>query len=87
MAQYAQDFLKAVAVGRPPNIVKLFPNSKALIVSGKVIEINQTLVDTPEVLNESPYTEGWLVRVQVTDETELDKLMDAPAYDAYCQER
>ncbi len=56
-------------------------------VSGKVIEINQTLVDTPEVLNESPYTEGWLVRVQVTDETELDKLMDAPAYDAYCQER
>ena len=56
-------------------------------VSGKVIQVNQTLIDTPEVLNESPYTEGWLVRVQVTDETELDKLMDAPAYDAYCQER
>ena len=56
-------------------------------VSGKVIEVNQTLVDTPEVLNESPYTEGWLVKVQVADESELDKLMDAPAYDAYCQER
>ena len=56
-------------------------------VSGKVIEINQTLVDTPEVLNESPYTEAWLVRVQVTDETELVKLIDASAYDAYCQER
>ena len=38
MAQYSKDFLKAVEVGRPPNIVKLFPNSKALIVSGKVID-------------------------------------------------
>ena len=56
-------------------------------VSGKVVEVNQTLVDTPEVLNESPYEEGWLVKVQVSDESELDKLMDAPAYDTYCQER
>lgn len=56
-------------------------------VSGKVIEVNQALIDTPEVLNESPYAEGWLVKVQVSDESELDKLMDAPAYDAYCQER
>ncbi len=38
MAQYSQEFLKAVEVGRPPNIVRLFPNSKALIVSGKVID-------------------------------------------------
>jgi glycine cleavage system H protein len=56
-------------------------------VSGKVIEVNQTIVDTPEILNESPYTEGWLVKVQVSDESELEKLMDAPAYDAYCQDR
>jgi glycine cleavage system H protein len=56
-------------------------------VSGKVIEVNQAVIDTPEVLNESPYAEGWLVKVQVSDESELDKLMDAPAYDAYCQER
>ena len=56
-------------------------------VSGKVVAVNQTLVDTPEILNESPYTEGWMVKVQVSDESELDKLMDAPAYDAYCQER
>ena len=38
MAQYSQEFEKAVAIGRPPNVVKLFPNSKALIVSGKVID-------------------------------------------------
>ena len=35
---YSSDFLKAVEIGRPPNIVKLFPNSKALIVSGKAID-------------------------------------------------
>ena len=56
-------------------------------VSGKVIAVNQTIVDTPEILNESPYAEGWLVKVQVSDVSELDKLMDAPAYDAYCQDR
>lgn len=38
MAQYSKDFIKALEIGRPPNIVKLFPNSKALIVSGKVID-------------------------------------------------
>ncbi|NLC29525.1 MAG: glycine cleavage system protein GcvH [Chloroflexi bacterium] len=56
-------------------------------VSGKVIEINQAVVDTPEMLNESPYDDGWLVKLQASDESELDKLMDATAYDAYCQDR
>jgi glycine cleavage system H protein len=56
-------------------------------VSGKVIEINQTLIDTPELLNESPYEEGWLVRVQTADETELENLMDAAAYAIDIQDR
>ncbi|HZK17084.1 MAG TPA: glycine cleavage system protein GcvH [Anaerolineaceae bacterium] len=56
-------------------------------VSGKVIEINQAVVDTPEMLNESPYDDGWLVKLQASDESELDKLMDATAYNAYCQDR
>ena len=56
-------------------------------VSGKVIEINQAVVDTPEMLNESPYDDGWLVKLQASDESELDKLMDATAYDAYCEDR
>ncbi|MCK9246133.1 MAG: glycine cleavage system protein GcvH [Anaerolineaceae bacterium] len=56
-------------------------------VSGKVIEINQAVVDAPEMLNDSPYEDGWLVKLQASDESELDKLMDATAYDAYCQDR
>jgi len=56
-------------------------------VSGKVIEINQALIDTPELLNESPYEKGWLVKIQASDESELDNLMDAAAYEVYCQDR
>jgi glycine cleavage system H protein len=56
-------------------------------VSGKILEVNQALTDTPELLNSEPYTGGWLAKVQVSDESELDKLMDAAEYDAYCQDR
>jgi len=56
-------------------------------VSGKVIEINQALIDTPELLNESPYEKGWLVKIQASDESELDNLMDAASYEVYCQDR
>ncbi len=56
-------------------------------VSGKVLEVNQILTDTPELLNSEPYTGGWLAKVQVSDESELDKLMDSAAYDTYCQDR
>jgi len=56
-------------------------------VSGTVLEVNSGLSDTPEVLNEKPYTDGWLVRVKLSDESELDTLMDAADYEAYCQNR
>ncbi len=56
-------------------------------VSGKILEVNQVLTDTPELLNSEPYTGGWLAKVQVSDESELDKLMNAAEYDAYCQDR
>ena len=58
-----------------------------LPVSGTVIEVNSGLSDTPEVLNEKPYTDGWLAKIKLSDESELDALMDAAAYEAYCQNR
>ena len=58
-----------------------------LPVSGTVLEINSGLSDTPEVLNEKPYTDGWLAKVKLDDESELDAMMDAAAYEAYCQNR
>ncbi|MGB4596216.1 MAG: glycine cleavage system protein GcvH [Anaerolineaceae bacterium] len=58
-----------------------------LPVSGTVLEVNSGLSDTPEVLNEKPYTDGWLAKIKLSDESELDALMDAAAYEAYCQNR
>ncbi|TBW55885.1 glycine cleavage system protein GcvH [Marinobacter halodurans] len=49
-------------------------------VSGEVIEINESLEEEPEKLNEDPYGEGWLFRVRLSDEGELDGLMEADAY-------
>lgn len=51
-------------------------------VSGEVAAVNAALKDNPELVNESPYENGWLIRVRVDDASELDALMDAPAYAA-----
>ena len=51
---------------------------------GKVVEINEDLVDSPELLNSDPYGAGWMVKIEDGDASDL---MDASAYEAYCQER
>ncbi len=50
-------------------------------VSGEVIEINEELEDSPELVNESPYEEAWMLKIKISDESQLDELMDAAAYD------
>ena len=49
-------------------------------LSGRVVEVNQKVVDAPETVNEDPYGEGWLIRIELTDSAEVDKLLDAEAY-------
>ena len=49
-------------------------------LSGEVLEVNQKVVDAPEVVNDDPYGEGWLVRIRLSDTTEVDALLDAEAY-------
>jgi len=56
-------------------------------ISGKVMEINDKLPGTPEIVNSDPYNKSWMVKVQLTDPTELNSLMDAAAYEVFCQER
>jgi glycine cleavage system H protein len=51
--------------------------------SGEVIAVNAAVTDRPEVVNEDPYGEGWLVRVRLSDPSELDDLLDEPAYREY----
>src|SRR5579883_810916 len=50
---------------------------------GTVTAINSDLDDHPRIVNEDPYHEGWLVEIEMTDETELEDLMDSDEYEAY----
>ena len=52
-------------------------------VSGEVIEVNASLLDHPELVNQDPLGVGWLVRVAMSDPAELDNLMSADEYDSY----
>jgi glycine cleavage system H protein len=51
-------------------------------VSGEVVEVNDALRDAPELLNSDPFGEGWIARLEMADDGELDALMDATAYTA-----
>lgn len=51
-------------------------------VSGTVAEVNSALVDKPELINSSPYEDGWLIKVTLADAAELDRLLDRAAYEA-----
>jgi len=55
-------------------------------VSGEVVEVNQEMNDHPELLNESPYEKGWLVRLRLADAAELEALLTAEQYDALVAE-
>ncbi|GBD14789.1 Glycine cleavage system H protein [bacterium HR25] len=55
-------------------------------VSGEVIEVNAALEERPELVNQSPYGEGWMIRVRLSDPSELDSLMTAEEYDRYTAE-
>ena len=55
-------------------------------VSGEVVERNQQVVDEPELVNQSPYGDGWLLRVQLSNPAELENLMEAAEYDAMIAE-
>jgi glycine cleavage system H protein len=50
-------------------------------VGGEVIEVNQTLADAPQQVNNDPFGQGWMLKIRVSDPSSLDKLMDAGAYD------
>lgn len=94
---YAQDALGEVVYYDPPQVGATITKDgtygelesvKAVSdifapASGEVLAVNPALQERPEVVNEDPYGEGWLVRVRLTDPAELDQLMDEPAYREY----
>jgi glycine cleavage system H protein len=91
---YAQDQLGEVVFFDPPEIGKTVRKGdpyaevesvKAVSdviapLSGEVVEVNEGLTTGPEAINDDPYDGGWMVRVRLSDPSEVDSLMDAEAY-------
>lgn len=59
----------------------------SLPVSGKVLETNEGLPNSPEIVNSDPYGKAWMVKIELSSPAISSDLMDAAAYQAYCQER
>jgi glycine cleavage system H protein len=55
-------------------------------VSGKVLEVNEDLSESPEIINEEPYDKGWIAVIELDDPSELHDLMDAAEYTKYVEE-
>jgi len=56
-------------------------------VSGKVLEVNESLADSPELVNESPYEKAWMIVVEISNPAELDDLLDAAGYEKLISEQ
>ncbi|EOA19491.1 hypothetical protein CARUB_v10002165mg [Capsella rubella] len=55
-------------------------------VSGKVFQVNQNLSESPALVNSSPYEQGWIIKVELSDAGEVKKLMDSDKYSKFCEE-
>ena len=56
-------------------------------LSGEILEVNQKAVDEPETVNEDPYGEGWLIRIRISDASEVDSLLDLETYKQFLAEQ
>jgi glycine cleavage system H protein len=56
-------------------------------VSGKVIEVNESLSDNPELINKDPYGQAWMLKIEPSDPREMGSLMDASAYQKHTEEK
>jgi glycine cleavage system H protein len=58
-----------------------------LPVGGVILEVNEKLPDTPEIVNTDPYGAAWMVKMEISDLSQLDELLDAAAYEKHCMAR
>ena len=55
-------------------------------VGGEIIEVNEVLEDKPELMNENPHGDGWILKIRMSDKADLDSLISADEYEAYIKE-
>jgi glycine cleavage system H protein len=91
---YAQDALGEVVFFDPPEVGASVSKDDAYAevesvkavsdvfapLSGEIVEVNEALAESPENVNKDPYGEGWMVKVRLSDPSEVDQLMDVQAY-------
>jgi glycine cleavage system H protein len=101
ITDYAQDALNDVVFVELPDVGDALDKGESfgvvesvkaasdlnMPVSGTVTEVNTALEDDPEVINASPYENGWIIKISLSDASQADDLMDAAAYDEYCESR
>lgn len=83
-------FVDVTTVGETLDAEEIFGSIEAvktvsdafIPVGGEVLEFNEALNDAPETVNQDPYGEGWMIKIKMTDPSELDKLMSAEEYAA-----
>lgn len=101
ISDYAQDQLNDIVFMELPDVGAHFAKGTSfgtvesvkaasdliMPVGGTVTEINTRLKDQPELINASPYGDGWMIKITVDDPAEASDLLDAAAYEAYCKSR
>jgi glycine cleavage system H protein len=101
ITDYAQDLLSDLVFVELPEVGDTFDQGDTfgvvesvkaaadvnMPVGGEVVAVNSGLEDAPETINSDAFGEGWIIRIKPSDTSELDGLMDAEAYRAYCEER
>jgi glycine cleavage system H protein len=91
---YAQDALGEVVFFDPPEVGRSVTKDESYAevesvkavsdvfapLSGEIVEVNEALADSPETINTDPYGEGWMIKVRMSDPSEVDQLMDVAKY-------
>jgi len=100
ITDYAQRKLREIIYIELPNVGQKIKQNEPLAtiesvkasadvyapVTGRVIEVNSKLIDSPEILNEDPYEKGWIAVMEILEEPELGNLMEADEYRKYLED-
>jgi glycine cleavage system H protein len=77
----------SVVAGEPLGVVESVKAASDIYapIGGEVVERNETAIESPELVNQSPYGDAWLIKVRFSDPAEVDALMDVAAYDEFLE--
>jgi glycine cleavage system H protein len=79
---------EAVTKGEPLGVIESVKAASDIYspVNGEIVEANDSVIDAPESVNSSPYDDAWLVKIKLSDQSEVDELMDSDAYEKFVEE-